>query len=102
MGLVVFSDIKKSVFGDLKMAIGRMSFSGTYATSGDTITASDLGFRRIEQLIPISSTQVLVPNATNTLMLAYASGGTAGLPFEEEANATDLTGVDVPFIALGK
>jgi hypothetical protein len=73
MGTVTFTDLKKTVFGDLKAIMGIMTLSNSYATNGETIAPSDLGLDRIENLFVNPSDISLEFDKDSNKILAYDS-----------------------------
>ena len=81
--------------GNRKMRTRRLTFSGNYATGGETIAASLFGFRKIEQLITpggmamASALSTGIPcgwDAANS-KLVFFEGSAAGTALSEKTNA---------------
>ncbi len=93
-------------FGNKRVSMGTITMSSSYATGGDSILAGDqkFGLNKLESL------QLFAPTGTHkadldsrtapTLVLLYHTGAVS-VPFVEEANATDVSAVVIPFIAVG-
>jgi hypothetical protein len=96
--------------GNRKMRTRRLTFSGNYATGGETISPSLFGFRKIEQLITPGgvamasalSTGVLAGwDAANSKMVFF-EGSAAGTALSEKTNAEAYpTGCFMDVTAIG-
>jgi len=77
-----------------------VTFSGTYATGGETITAASLGLNNIESLT--ADVTSLSATAINAVYLASTGKVALVAPAGTEvANSTSLTGVTATVRALG-
>jgi len=88
-------------FGNKRMKVRDVTFSGSYATGGETINASDVGLRRIDQCYSQGFAAGSTPTSGNPVGTIVASGGgsvvlrlyelggtgAAGDPFAEKTNS---------------
>lgn len=103
----------ETIFGSKKMLIidhtGPASYAntGTYATSGDVINASDFGMGGIDMVIPSDSN-----DGTDEIMVSFPLNSGQSVPkvalhwfvigtSTEEANTTVLSGKSVRLIVIG-
>lgn len=93
-----------TVFGNKKVKVRTITFDSSYADNGESLTASDVGLRKIEQVIPngpfrkSDGSDAIVPSYdfTNAKLLAFdqkdpGSAGGTDIAFPEVANTTDLS-----------
>jgi hypothetical protein len=103
--------VTKTTFGNKRIAVYDVTFDSSYATGGESLAASDLGLKVVEQLVTDggaknSSGTSLVPvryDYTNAKLQAYRyDGASAGKAFlEEVASAVDLSTFTVRVTAIG-
>lgn len=87
---------------------GTLALSGTYATSGFSVTPSSIGLGRLDGLsvgtayngtAAVQAKAVVASNA-GTVML-YETGGSTGDPFAEVTNAQSVASYTLPFEGRG-
>lgn len=101
---------KKTVWGDTRVTIARITFDSSYPTGGESLTAANLGLTTLYAVMPMSKDGYTFQyDLGNSKLLAYSipdttTGDFTGyLPLYQVANTTDLSGVDsVTVIAVGK
>lgn len=93
--------------GNKKVRVYDVAMSGTYTTSGDALTPSVLGFKKVEQFIVHNGADdgtvqypVSYSYSTNKVKL-YESGGAAGTAAAEKAAAESLTGIGFRVTVVG-
>lgn len=105
------------VTGNKKVRVRDVTFSGNYATGGETITASDVKLRRIEQVLPVGQVAaastptsavaigcIVASDGSSVVVRSYELGGTgaAGDPLAEKTNAEAyVTGQNVRLVFVG-
>lgn len=100
-------------WNDKKVVEADITFSGSYATSGDTVAVSALGMRRVDEIsIPSHHlvTHKTVATASSQAGKTIQLGGTSSAPKllaydaanTEIANATSLSGVTIRVRFFGK
>ena len=89
------------VIGNKRLKVRDATFSGNYATGGETVNASDVGLRRIDQCFSQGFAAGSTPTSGNPVGAIVASGGgsvvlrlyelggtgAAGDPLAEKTNA---------------
>ncbi len=75
MALAFSRIVGPEVVGTRRHVVVEVTFDNSYPTNGEAITANDLGLGRIDSLVPVSSTNVVEWDATNSKLVVYASGG---------------------------
>ena len=101
MGTVTFSNLRRTVEGDMLVVYADMGFAGTYATGGDAVTPSDVGMGRIQDIVPMSGEHNFKYIQATRLIEVYVSG-TTDAEFNEEGNAADLTSFSQRVKVIGK
>jgi len=102
MGSVSVEITHRTLWGDCEIIFGKLTMSSSYATGGDTLNPRDLGLENITHLF-ISQRPAgydLKWDKTNNKILAYQYPDLAG-PATEVGTATNLSGVEADFIAIG-
>ena len=94
--------------GRQRQVTGRMTLSGTYATNGFTVAASDFGVSLLDSLelgTPWEAGEGYTTawdSANSKVKLYWGNNdGVADTAFVEVANTTDVTGVLIAAIARG-
>lgn len=85
---------RNTVFGDKRIRIYDLTFSGNYATGGEALTAATLGFTNVDIVLlePVAkasdeATAVVIGyDYTASKVVAY-EGSTAGTALSEKTNA---------------
>jgi len=98
----------KFVWGNKKIRIVDVTFSGSYATGGETLTATDFGMKRIMQVVgsvteAAGQTTAWVPHwdlANNKLKLFGAAVGATGAT--EHAAAAYATATVGHLVLIGR
>ena len=103
-----------SVWGNKRIRVFNVVFSGNYATGGETVTASTLGLRRIDQVILngnlATSTDLATANpvgcvlnaAGTSFTLTQYEGSAAGTALSEKTNAEAYaTGSNIDITVVG-
>jgi hypothetical protein len=83
------------VSGNKKVKVKKLTFSGNYATGGEALTASDVGLKKVEQVIPhggvaaASDLATAIPVFYNhgTSKFVFYEGSAAGTALAEKTNA---------------
>ena len=75
MALAFSRIVGPDVAGSRRYVVVEVTFDSSYPSNGEAITANDLGLGRIDSLVPVSSTNVVEWDATNSKLVVYASGG---------------------------
>lgn len=108
---LTLSRVTATVIGNKKMRTYDVTFDSSYVTGGESLTASDLGLKKVEQVLTDAGAKnsagtQSVPvryDYTNGKLQAYrydgASAGKANL--EEVANTVDLSAFTVRLTAIG-
>lgn len=91
-----------------RVRVRTLTFSGNYATNGETINASDVGLRKIEQVhftggfaagsTPTSGTivgAIISSSGTSVAIRHYESAGSAAPPIEKDNGEAYVTGTNV-------
>lgn len=98
MALTV-SAVRRTVYGNRRIVIANITFDSSYATGGESLTASDLGLTTIDHVSPGVSTggYVTVYDHTNSKLLALYgdNNNAADGPLIDVASTTDLSAVVV-------
>lgn len=104
--------VRRSVFGNRKIVIADLTFSGNYATGGEALAASTLGLRSFDTVI-LDGVAVAADLATalgakynyGTSKIAFYEGGVTaaeGVAFSEKTNGEAYpTGCVVRATAIG-
>lgn len=121
MGALLVQIDSESVAGTVRMCAGKMRFSSSYATGGDTYIPRQFRMRRVHSL-QVSPTggyvfQPLVDNGrvqafvqsahthTENTAATYTQNATTGAstaaPLSEVADGTNLSTVEASFVAYG-
>lgn len=107
--------MQPSVDGNQRTVMGKMTFSDSYATGGDTFDPIQLGLAQLDLLLvtaasdanpaiitakcmntyPLASKTLNPTNGTDGLVAAFAAAGT------EEAAQTNLSTFSFNFLAIG-
>ena len=103
--------------GNKKHKVYTLTFSGNYATNGETVTAANVGLRKIEQVqisgqVAAASTPtsgvvlgtVIASDGTSVAVRSYELGGTgaAGDPLAEKTNGEAyITGQTITVTFIG-
>lgn len=101
MATLTSTDIARHlVFGDKKVNVVQVAYSGTYATGGDSLTAASLGMNKIkwadvELTHPITGVAAVRYDTATEKLVAVAAAGT------EVANATAVASLQVKVTAHG-
>ncbi|MEM4413045.1 MAG: hypothetical protein QXD59_02085 [Candidatus Caldarchaeum sp.] len=121
MGALLVQIDSESVAGTLRMCTGRVQFSSSYATGGDTYTPRQFRMRHVHSLqinptggyvfqpqVGPSKVLVFVQSAhthTENTAAVYTQNATtdasAAAPLSEVANGTNLSTVEANFVAYG-
>jgi hypothetical protein len=111
MAIAVTVVDKPSVFGERRIVIADIVFSGNYATGGEAITAANLGLTRIDFLIsaPVSAadagttgTPVRYDHSTGKMQHFESLAVAAANPLGEKDNAEAyVSGTKVRVMAVG-
>ena len=101
------------VAGNKRFKFRKLTFSGNYATNGESLTAAQLGLKRVDAVIggavgqaadgATANALTFTPNAARTSVLVetYESGA-ANAALAEKTNAeAHATGLNVTVIAVG-
>lgn len=100
---------KRSVFGDRRVVVADLAFSGNYATGGEALSASSFGLSRLDALVlpgaavaaDEATAVVIAYDYTGGKVVAY-EGSTAGTALSEKTNAEAWpTGAYARCIAIG-
>ena len=93
-----------TTFGNKKVKIGTIDFDDSYPTGGEELLPGTLGMERIDfiQINADGDGYLFEYDYSASKVVAYVSGGTAGVVLAEDANQTNMSGVtDVKFMAFG-
>jgi hypothetical protein len=103
MALTITRVVTKRGVGSRKNVVADLTFDSSYDDNGESLTAADVGMRKLEEVIPHGpfrksdgSDAVLVSyDHTNSKLVAFrgkdpANAGGADVPFPEVANTTNL------------
>jgi hypothetical protein len=109
MAIAVTVIDKPSVFGERRIVIADIVFSGNYATGGEAITAANLGLTRIDFLTaaPVSAadagtTGTPVRYDYSTGKMQHFEGAASAAPLLEKDNAEAyVSGTKVRVMAVG-
>lgn len=94
MAVTVTAVERPTVFGDRRVRIVDLTFSGNYATGGEALSAASLGFARVD-LVALEGAAVASDLATAlvakynyaTSKVAFYEGSAAGTALTEKTNA---------------
>lgn len=103
---VAIADDYPVQIGNKVLSVGNITMSDSYATSGDTLTAADLGMAGIDgvQLGQGDEGTVLHYDHTNSKILAFQCTVTAldtTTAMAEVSSTTDLSSMVVRYMAVG-
>lgn len=89
---------KSGTFGKHRFVVGTLTFDSSYATSGESLTAAELGLTRLD-FIDIQDTVAykIVYDKTNSKVLAYTRSSDA-----EVGSGVDISTTTTPFFAVGR
>lgn len=77
-----------TVWGNKKVVVRTLTFSGNYATGGETINASSFGLKAIEQIFLNGNLALSTDKATaNPVGITIASNGTSVVVTQYEGSA---------------
>ena len=84
MGTATFVEKKYSVFGNMRIRVGDVTLSASYAAGGDTLSASSLGFNEIIWAAPegLAATRLdtAYDRANGKILAYFPTGGTSTAP----------------------
>jgi hypothetical protein len=90
MAVSITSKIPDATCDARAVKVRELTFSGNYATGGESVTAADVGLRRLDSVIPHGG--VAVSSDLTTAIPIFYNHGTAKFVFYEgSAAATALT-----------
>ncbi len=107
------SQISETEFLGYKARLVTITFDASYLTTGEVLTAADLGWNGLIGAIAVSGvgnaagtlsvTTVVRPNAAQSQLTfqAQETAGTVDTPHKEVTSAADLTGYAGTFIVIG-
>jgi len=89
--------------GNLKYVIKRILFDSSYASGGESLTATDLGLESIHIVLAHGEDSGYVPqyDYTNSKLAVYEAGAD-GAALDEVASTTDLSAFYARIIAYGR
>lgn len=109
--MATVSIASRTVFGNKRVRIVDFTFDSSYPDNGEALSASDIGLRQIDAVIPCgparkSDGSLAVPvsyDHTNSKLLAYwgDNNNAADAPLIEVADTTDLSTYAVKLICIG-
>ena len=99
---ITVPDAGRTVIGNKRLVFGTLTFTGTYGTGGEDLTAGDLGLDKIDFITFTSDVVQLY--WTSDKMLAYYgdNDNSADAEFVQVTNSDDLTSANVGFFAIGR
>ena len=107
MALTVSLD-RPSVFGDLKVAKGTITFDSSYPTDGEALALATLGLQACDVFLPspaqdANGAVVVAYDHTNAKVKAYwVDTTTDGAELAEVVDTTNLSGYSFRFVAFGR
>jgi hypothetical protein len=103
---LTFSNVEQQSLGSLRGVTGVITFDASYVTGGEPFTPSDIGLGEILSIGFNQAEDGFIlhwDKAANTILAYYADyDAVADGALIEVANAVDLSGVVVEFIASGR
>lgn len=96
---LTFSRNKRSVHGDQKVWMGKVTFDSSYPTGGEAITPSDFNMSSDVDVVLVASNtgaEVVAWDDANDKLLVYTADGT------EATNSSDQSSVEATVIAFGR
>jgi hypothetical protein len=101
------------VTGNKRVKVRTLTFSGNYATNGETVTAASLGLKRIEQVYfggvaaastPTTAVQmgaVIASDGTSVAIRSYEAAASAAAFLEKDNSEAYITGQTVRATFVG-
>ena len=110
MGAVTVSIVKKSVGGYVpagKCVLADVTFAASYATGGDTFTASQFGMNKIDAIVDCGAAfgsattgYLAFPDLTNS-KIRLLGGAASGVALAEAANASNQSATVLRCLVYG-
>jgi hypothetical protein len=93
---------RNDLWGNSRVTLGTYTFSSSYPTGGESLSAADLGMRVIEKVHVSQGVggYVFRYNYSTQKLMVFKGNGAAVLT--EEANATNLSSITVNLQAIGQ
>jgi hypothetical protein len=100
-GLTISNDrTANTVWGNKRVKVFDITFDSSYPTGGESLTASDLGFKKIEQFIPQGpAVDSDGTGGTHAVSVRY-DYSTAKLQAFQQVDPADTGGDDIPFLEV--
>lgn len=112
MGLTIGTVVKQGVIGDLKYKIVPVTWDSSYASTGESLTAANLGLQEVIAVIDLGTNATLSSgdktvraeyDYTNSKLLAYGfDGSQTGDAALTEVDSLDLSNCVSRLLVIGK
>ena len=91
-----------TVFGNKRIVVADITFDSSYPTSGEPLTATNLGLTNIELMLAApDGGYVFEYDHTNHLLKAFWGSATASAVLAEVTNATSMSSIVSRIFAIG-
>lgn len=100
---------RREVFGSSRILFATLTFSSNYAAGGESLTAADLGLKRLDFITftgvapatALTTADVPGYNYATNKVLMYQTGSAADAPLAEKGAEAYITGCNVRIMAVG-
>ncbi len=99
---LTISNVKRTVFGNDRVAIADVTFDSSYATGGELLDISQLGMQQVDYLAVAPASGYAVEwDGTNKKLLVRGTGSAEKAAFTQQDASTDLSTLTVHIMAYG-